>query len=254
MQRERFNYHVSPREGHQTLFSRCIDVLGVVRHDQSSLKGSTQAFLLYAASFWPFHLTQSSGYDDQDSLVSMVELLRSPKALEWLYIVARHRNLRAVVEKSKSLNELLKLMENADRNRSTLAHRLADKEFLQCWVQDLIRTVGRFGRQNTHAPKTIYKLVPAFCPTKSAIHRQFTPGHSGSQAGEGSPVIVRGKLSPMWDDLYAKLSIPGNALPSSMMCIDRYFAILTKSDRTVHLHYAATCETARRLQHGGHVH
>ncbi|EME89289.1 uncharacterized protein MYCFIDRAFT_170768 [Pseudocercospora fijiensis CIRAD86] len=247
------NYHVSLRRAHHALFTRCIGVLTSGRRDHHTLKDAARAFLLYAASSWPFHLTQSSDFEDHSSLTSVLALLRSRAVLDWMFMLAYAGQLRAIVQASKALGDLLKILDKADAERSPLMHRLADKEVLLQWVQDLIRVVGKFGPQITRTPKTVYRLLPAFCPRESVLYRQFSPGHHTSMAREESPLEIRGRLNPMWDDCFAKFAVTGDSTPSSILSLDRYFAILTKGNGTVHLHYSNTCEIARRLPHGDHV-
>ncbi|PPJ56778.1 hypothetical protein CBER1_05969 [Cercospora berteroae] len=247
------NYHVDIRKAHHSIFSRCIGLLASGRRDRNLLTDSDRAFLLYAASSWPFHLTQSSDYDDYSSLTSVLALLRSRAVLDWMSMLAEAGQLRAIVHASKALGDFLKLMDKADAERSPLVHRLTDKEVLLHWVQDLIRVVGKFGLQIVRTPRTVYKLLPAFCPKESVLYKQFNPDWNISVAKDEFPLVVRGKLSPTWDDCFAKFVVASDSTPSSILSLDRYFAILTKGDGTVHVHYSNTCETARRLSHGDHV-
>lgn len=246
-------YYVERQQAHQMLFSRCLGVMDFGKQDLNSFEESTRAFLRYAASSWPFHLKQSSNYADQSSLTIVMRFLQGRVVLDWMFMLARAGDIRAIVEASKSLAELLKIVDKADRERSPLTHRVEDKEFLFHWTQDLMRIVGKFGPQITQHPRTVHHLMPAFCPPESVIHRQFRAQAHGTQSNDTPSLLVRGRLKPAWDDCFAKFAVAGECLPHSVLSLDRYFAILTKESGTVHLYYSTTCEIARRLSHGEHV-
>ncbi|KAK5167353.1 uncharacterized protein LTR77_007052 [Saxophila tyrrhenica] len=247
------SYYVDVRKAHHSLFTRCVHALASPRRDYSNHKDATRAFQLYAASSWPFHLNQSSDHEDQQSLLSISNLIASRAILDWMVMLVQAGNLRALVDASKALSYLLKTVEKADRDRSPMEHRLQAIDHVQCWAQDLIRVVGKFGGQIIDQPKTVYRLLPAFCPQQSILHRQFCTGPPHHASRQDLPLLIRGKLSHVWDDCFAKFPIAGDSLPSAVLSLDRYFAILTKDDGTVHLYYSTTCEAARRLCHGDHV-
>ena len=246
----RLNYHINIHEASHTLFSRCMQALSASRRGHGRLEEQEGGFLLYAASSWPFHLSQSSDFGDHIALSATLRLLSNHAVLDWIFMLASAGNLRVVVEASKALSKFVKTVDRADRERSPLMHRLDDKDTINVWSQDLIRVVGRFGPQMARQPKTVYDLMPAFCPKGSMLYKQF-----GLKRGtkDDSHLSVRGRHNLAWDDCFAKFSIPGDALPRSIVSLDRYFAILTKDDGIVHLYYSSTCEMARQFQHGGIV-
>ncbi|KXT07947.1 hypothetical protein AC579_3909 [Pseudocercospora musae] len=243
------NYYVSAPSAHQSLFSSCLQALSVGRRGRQPLGDTSQSFLDYAASSWPYHLSQSCNYSDQSSFTILSRFFAARTVLDWIFMLAHSHSLRAMVEASKALSKLLKALDVADQNRSPLLHKLDDKESLRLWSQDLIRVVGEFGSQITRQPQSVYSLLPVFCPKESILHRQFHIKPSAGQRREGRGLRVRGKMSPTWGDCFAKFAIAGGHTPHAILSLDRYFAILTSGDGTVHLHYSTTCDVARRLRH-----
>lgn len=247
------NYYVDPQKAHQTLFRKCLQAIRDNKnaHDPTlpaaSVRMSSeraQTLLTYAASSWPFHLTRSSGYQDQDSLSALMEVFQREAVVDWMYALAKARNLRAMVEAAKALTGFLRIVDHADSVRSPLTHRLEDKSYLATWSQDLVRIVAKFGAHMKQHPKAIYDLIPAFCPQDSILYRQF------AEPQLSLPVTLRGKRHPGWDDCLAKFAVAGDQLPHRIATLDRHFAVLTKDSGTVRLYYATTCEEARSFNHG----
>lgn len=246
----RLNYHINLQEASHTLFSRCMQALPASRRGHGRLSEQEGGFSLYAASSWPFHLSQSSDFGDQIALSATLRLLCSHAVLDWIFMLASAGNLRVIVEASKALSKFAKTVDRADHERSPLMHRVDDKNTINLWSQDLVRIVGRFGPQMARQPKTVYDIMPAFCPKASMVYKQF-----GLRRGtkDDSHLSVRGRQNLVWDDCFAKFAIPGDALPRSILSLDRYFTILTKDDGIVRLYYSSTCEVARQFEHGGIV-
>ena len=244
------NYHVNAAKANQTLFSKCIEALAIARYDHDAPIDSGRAFMEYAASSWPFHLLQSTYEGDAGSLTTLMKLFGKPLVLDWMFMLARASNLRAMVEASQALSEFLNTMDLADQEPKPLMRRIGDKETIYLWALDLIRIVGKFGSQITQQPMTVYNLMPAFCPKESILYRLFGPGSSFSVLKEGLPLTIRANISPVWDDCFAKFPISAVCSPDLILSLDRYFAVLTKMDGIVHLYYSITCEIARQLHHG----
>ena len=246
MSNSRLNYFIRAQEANHKIFSRCMKALAMNRRSHGTLDDQHEDFLSYAASSWPFHLTQSSDFGDMEALSLTLRLLTSYAVLDWISMLASAGSLRVVVEASKALNKFSKTVDRADRERSPLTHRLQDKDTVNTWSQDLIRVVGRFGPQIIRQPKTVYELMPPFCPKGSMIYKQC-----GQKRGakDHSPMSIRGRLNMAWDDCFARFSVPGNTLPYSIMSLDRYFAVLTKGNGIVYLYYSSTCEVARQFEH-----
>ena len=275
MTNSNLNFYVCPPETHQALFTKCIHALiasgsrnrvdltrggGQARgsgpheydnfHNTDSSKPKehpeSRNFLLYAATSWPYHLEASANWADQGSLLVLANFFRSNHLLQWIHFLSVSSRLRVLVQASKTIVDFLKASDKLDSDRSPLTHRLKEKAVLSDWANDLIRVVGKFGSQLTYHPRTIFNLVPAFCPTKSIMYRQFAQKTSFM-----APKIV-GLSNSEWDDCLAKFAVPGSSIPLMITSLNRYFSVLT-ADGTLKLYHSATCEEARSFRHGERV-
>ena len=239
-------FFISPLKGHQKLFTKCVSFL--LDHSLK-LRGDrmiSQPFMLYAATSWSYHLSRSAAFSDQASIEILARFFQGPCVLSWIYILASAGQLRVLVYASQTLTSFLEKKARADAERSPLTHRLQEKEILELWATDLLKIVGKFGAHLLGHPRSVYKLIPPFCPQDSAMYRQFGPKKLSST------LTVTGFSTRTWDDCLAKFSVGRECQALKILCIDRYFAILTP-DGTVILWHALTCEEARRFPHGERV-
>jgi WD40 repeat protein len=248
------HYYVDLAQAGRNIFVECMRALTTGIHG-----GIDQTFLPYAASSWPFHLMQSAGCSDQDSLRRLMELFDSPSLLEWIYILVQNDDLRSLVDASKALGQFLKWADAADSERSPLVHQLTQKAKLHDWAQDLVRIVGKFGPKLLQHPRSVFMLMPAFCPTGSILYKSCFTDATRSLSRHNLPLTIQGTMNPEWDDCFAKFTVitrdvqfEDSCLPDAIISLDRYFAILTKSSvphGVVNLYYSATCELARYYVH-----
>ncbi len=245
-QNSSLNYHISRESSHQLIFTKCITALINASPRIQAGQMKSQAFLLYASTSWPFHLEQSSGVSDQNSLLLMAHFFQSSAVLSWVYLLSVASQLRVLVQASRKMVRFLKKVDQLDDGRSPLSHRLREKEHLTLWNIDLIRLVGKFGSHLNNQPKLIFRLVAPFCPQDSMIFKQF------STRSTGSSISISGLSNTSWDDCLAKFAVHDSKSPLQIQCANRYFAILL-SDGTVSLYHASTCEDARRFHHGERV-
>ena len=244
-QNQTLNYHIPQEASHQTIFAKCITAL--ISTSPMIQKGQmkSQAFLLYAASSWPFHLEQANETADQKSLVLLARFFEDTAVLSWIYLLSVAGQLRTLVQASKKLANFLKDISRLDESRSPLTHRLREKELLLSWSIDLIRIVGKFGSHLNHQPKLIFRLIAPLCPQNSMIYSQFSHRHS-------SAISLSGVSNRSWDDCLAKFTVHGSDIPLQIKCANRYFAVLL-SNGTISLYHASTCEIARSFRHGERI-
>ena len=239
-------YYVQLDKSHQAIFTRCINSM-VSWNQKTRLDiAYTPSYALYTATSWPYHLSNSDSWYDQESLSLLARFFRNSSVLTWIAVLASAGKLRTLVDAGKVLAAFLKASDKLDSERSPLTHRLQDKELLASWAHDLIRLVAKFGSQLTQHPKTIYRIVPAFCPQQAAIRAQV------KHILQPGSIHIRGQLHPNWDDCLAKFSIASESLPIKVTTLERHFAILT-ADGVVRLYYSTTCEEARTFVHGERV-
>ncbi|KAK5453601.1 hypothetical protein LTS15_006787 [Exophiala xenobiotica] len=246
LQNTDLNYHIPRRSSHQSIFAKCITALINASPRIQTGQMKAQAFLLYAATSWPFHLEQSSDVSDQDSLLLLARFFRNAAVLSWIYLLSVAGQLRILVQASRKVASFLKKVDRLDEGRSPLTHRLREKELLELWSVDLIRLVGKFGSHLNDQPKLVFKLVAPFCPQDSMTYKQF--GDRSASSG----ISVSGLSTKSWDDCLAKFTVHNSKTPLQIKCANRYFAILL-SDGTVQLYHASTCEEARSFHHGERV-
>ncbi|KAJ9639626.1 hypothetical protein H2204_003696 [Knufia peltigerae] len=245
-QNQYLNYHIPKGASHQQIFMKCTTALINANPKIQTGQIRSQAFLLYAASSWPFHMEQGSDFSDQPSLLQLARFFQSSVVLSWIYLLAVAGQLRVLVQASKKMTSFLKKVDRLDETRSPLTHRLREKELVSLWTIDLIRLVGKFSAHLNEQPKLIFKLVAPFCPQDSVIFKQFAV----RSAGLG--IMVSGLSNPSWDDCLAKFAVDDSLTPLQIKCWNRYFAILV-SDGTILLYHAITYEEARRFHHGERV-
>lgn len=240
------NYYIQPDLSHQNLFRKCIKKLVLSHASIRQILEKPRGFIKYAAESWPYHLSSSRGWLDQDSLTVLLELFQSRAVLDWICILGHMRRLRVMIDASKALTGFLKIVENVDQSRNPLQRRIAQADQIATWSQDLVRIVGKFGARLLRHPTAIYDLIPAFCPATSAIRQQF------GSSNVGSFLYVQGSLSQEWDDCLAKFTIPGHSLPQQIRTLERHFAVLTNNG-VVRLYHSTTCEEARSFEHGENI-
>ena len=188
----------------------------------------------------------TSAYMDEASLILLAKFFRGSFVLTWIHILALAGQLRVLVHASKIINTFIGKSDRLDADRNPLMHRLQEKELLALWATDLIRIVGKFGTHLTRHPKSIYKMIPSFCPHQSVIFQQFGPKQFSSL------MSISGISNTTWDDCLAKFSVTGHDIPLGIVCLNQYFSIVL-SDGVVILYHSSTCEEARRFSHGERV-
>ena len=240
------HFSTSPVETHGLLFKKCLSFLLDAKPRFRIDQVTSQPFLLYASTSWSYHLALSSGFSDQDSLLMLAKFFRGPFVLTWIYVLALGGQVRTLVYAAKSLTSFLEKREKFNTDQNPLTHCLQEMETLELWATDLVKIVGKFGVHLIAYPRSIYKLIPSFCPRNSIIHRQFGPAKSSLG------ISVTGFSDSNWDDSLAKFSVGRDCQALSITCVGRYFAILT-SDGTVILWHSLTCEEARRFPHAERV-
>ncbi|MCJ1398925.1 hypothetical protein MMC11_002126 [Xylographa trunciseda] len=234
---------VSIAAAHQQIFQKCLTNL-IERNVRSRVEElSCPSFLLYAAVSWPYHLEFTGACLDEASWILLATFFHGSFVLTWIYLLATAGQLRVLLQASKILNAFICQCNKPNTDRRSSTHRHQENELLALWATDLTHIVGKFGLHLMRHPKSIYELVPLFCPHESVIFQQF-----GSKQVLSS-MSISGFSSLAWDDCLAKFSVGGHSIPLNIVCLDQYFAIVM-SDGVVVLYHSSTCEEARRFSHG----
>ncbi|KAL8688517.1 MAG: hypothetical protein Q9218_005593 [Villophora microphyllina] len=237
---------ITPRSGHQDLFLRCISYLSAPQRRTKLQRLSAPLFGNYAGTCWPYHLGLSGASSDHTVLLSLTRFFQGSCVLAWIQLLAQQNHLQTLVFASQNLMSYLGKKAKVDAESSPLTHRLQEKELLELWAIDLVKVVGKFGAQLVKYSKSIHDLVPALCPSTSAICQQFGRGKTNQT------ILVGGFSRQRWDDCLSKFSIGRDRQALRIVCLDRYFVILT-SEGTLWLYDTITGQPSKHIVHGERV-
>ena len=178
----------------------------------------TDPFVYYVALSWTYHLRHSHTTSDE-ALDVLVKLFRSTSVLTWIQTLAIVGRLEILVKAAKAVTAFVKANRKLNAAKNPLLHRLSDLELLEYWAIDLVKVVGRFSKHLLLDPSAIYKLVPALCPEKSILHRQF-------YRPESAELLISGISNSDWSDNLAKIILPGGDQAWEIACAGHQIAIL----------------------------
>ena len=113
------------------------------------------------------------------------------------------------------------------------------------WATDLVRIVGKFGPNLSREPKSVFSIIPPFCPENSQIYRQF-----GTEPW-GKIKISRVTGGTTWDDSWGRFSVPQKGVIASIISLGTRIALLQIHKSTSHIiiYNATTLEAQRSLTH-----
>ena len=235
-------YSIQPRLAHREIFLKCLGALSGSTQRLRSEQIFSQPFLLYASTSWSYHLALSLVSLDHIQTITLAKFFQGPSVLAWIQALALTGQLRCLVHSSQSITSYLGKQAKIDAESSPLNQRLRERDFLEAWAIDLVKVLGKFRTNIVHHPRSIQKLVPAFCPKNSMLYRQYRP-----RVSPGS-LRVTGLSSSDWDDCLAKINLSRDTQALRIECGNRFFAILTSSG-TLTLYHTATCEEVRSFAH-----
>ncbi|EAQ85347.1 hypothetical protein CHGG_09361 [Chaetomium globosum CBS 148.51] len=253
---------VSSQDGHEALAKACLQYLSddrwrrvfsqvpeieMVHTDRLAILYDAHPLLSYALNYWAYHVRHAPG--TSLPLLQHLKLFFSKHVLCWIQAVTLSRSLRTLPLAAQYLKLYLKKRKEglpSSMKSTSLASGLSGNSevyFLECWVVDLTRILGKFGNNLAENPSSIFKQIPPFCPRDSII------GQFGGRQ-ENTLIKVTGISSRIWDDNLARLSVDRDETASKVRCTGVYFLTLVSSNGTVTIWSAETCEVLRRLEHG----
>ncbi|GFP60247.1 vegetative incompatibility protein HET-E-1 [Trichoderma asperellum] len=239
---------IDPRRTHDLLFKRCIACLTDPSLRNLINRGEPPALLNYAISSWYIHLSKGTCVDPNPEILDVVvRFLRSPHVLVWMFSAATQNELRFLVIASRYLAGVVLGLRQIQDEGESLAQRQAT-EVIEGWATDLIKIVGKFGKNLTRDPDSIYRRIPPFCPSPSMIYQQF-----GKK--ESRTLHVSGVATTRWDDCLARFSFESGAVASTVLNAGSRLVILTIDRRTstIATYSDATFGEQRRMQHAERV-
>lgn len=231
--------------GHEEIFMRCISYLSKPNPRLRIEQPMEQTFRRYAATSWPFHLGLSVASSNNSVLVALSHFFQRTCLLDWISSLAATDDLRTLVYASQNITTYLGKKSSVDAESSPLTHRLYEKEMLELWAVDLMKVVGRFGTQLVKHPKSIYTVVPAFCPTDTMISQQC-------KNIKTSQSITATGISQRWDDCLSRFYVARDCQSLKITCMDRHFVIST-SDGVLRLYDITTNQPWQEIVHGERI-
>ena len=219
-------------------------------HNRLQLTEKNHPLLIYATYYWAYHVSKSPSRSQDLMLVLGIFLTKY--ALSWIEAIALSGNLRYLTRSAqylKAYSEKRFSGSNLDANDVLLSLREPlkdDAKMIVPWANDFIRVVGKFGKNLTQSPSSIYRLIPPFCPRQSMIATTYA-------TSDGKSLSLAGLASERWDDCLASVTVGENEIASRVLATDAYFITLTSSSGVVIVWHAETCEEARRMHHKEYV-
>lgn len=205
-------------------------------HDRLDQLHSEFPFWRYATNYWAYHVRYASV--DSPELLSSLRRFCKCYMLQWIQTVALSSNMAVVPRSAQYLKRWL----HERRKMVSLGLNIEESAFINDWVTDLIRVVGKFGKSLIQNPSTIQRHIPPFCPQTSAIYKTYY--------NQENPLLtVQGTASATWGDNLARLSVGQDEIASVIRCGTVYFFTLVSHNGTVIVWYKETCEELRRLCH-----
>ncbi|KAI0913073.1 hypothetical protein F4823DRAFT_104108 [Ustulina deusta] len=238
------DFHINSEKCHERLSTKALtvfedgDLQWRLLQNEHALQTS-EPFIFYSAVSWPFHLGQSTS-SSSECFDALVKVFRGPGVLAWIHSLALLRRLEVLVKASQVLAVFVNNIKRHHRSTNAMLHRLSDLELLDEWATDLIKLVGRFSSKIMANPGVLYYVVPAVCPPKSIIHRQF---HSTAK------VKVTGAANVSWNDNLCRLVLPGEAQAWGIACAAKYLTVLD-SKGSVHIWDATNFLKLSVVYHG----
>lgn len=231
--------------GHRRLATTCLKyLLGTEmrapfsrRRSSGNLATKRSQFADYVCTAFYEHVRQTSSVDD-DLFFQLGAFLDSPQILSWIEYVAQNGNLNHLIRTGKILKSYV---ERRVKHKLILGKEAEIAQNADAWGTDLIRIVARFGTNLLNSPSSIFWLIPSFCPSGSALHKQF--GDSPRN------VVINGLSAKIWDDRLSCIIYDHRRQPSAIACDDNIFAV-GLSNGAVEVHHMMTCQRLKTFQHG----
>lgn len=206
---------------HESMFLSCMRCLMTVGLRAKVSRKQKLEFLDYAASWWSSHLSLAP-LDSRPVVEVLERFLTGHWVLIWIEFLAVSKQLRLLVQASRNLLRYCAKQEARESGGPLdgSSERLSSRSLFRSWAVDFVNIVGKFGKLLQWDSKSIYKLIPPFCPRSSSIYQQF--GKS-----EARNLAVSGLSTTDWDDSLARLSTGFGTYTASIVAAGAQVAILT---------------------------
>ncbi|KAI0455706.1 hypothetical protein F5B21DRAFT_470367 [Xylaria acuta] len=240
-------FRIDSQRSHNNLFTRTLslfedkDLQWRLLQDQHTIQ-SSEPFLFYSAVNWPFHLSRST-FSSSECLDALVKVFRGPGVLAWIHALALLRRLEVLVEASKVLTTLVDDVKQRKGSTDPVTHISADLELLSEWAVDITKLMGRFASYIVTSPGVLYYTIPAMCPPKTIMHKQF---HRTAN------IRVSRLADAGWNDNLCRLFLPSEVQAWRMACVGKYLAVLDMKG-SVYIWDASNYAELSVVHHGEYV-
>jgi WD40 repeat protein len=233
-------FAVDRKAGHKTLAMVCLKYLSgseMTGPKHRKLSASMIAkercpFVAYACNSLWNHIVFVSSQDDE-FLAALARFLNSSNVLSWIEYIAKESDLNRLIQTGRSFRNYL---QRRSRHAVPLGREVA---ILDSWAVDLVRLVTKFGRNLSSSPSSIFHLIPPFCPSNTALKRQF--------ATSARSITVSGLSAAGWDDCSSTITYQQD-VASALACSTRLFAVGLASGRII-VYHETTCQELRTLSY-----
>jgi len=190
-------------------------------------------FMAYACnSLWE-HIAYISS-DNDDFIAEMARFLTSSNVLTWIEYIAKRSELSCLIQTGRALRNFL---QRRSKHHINLGK---DIPVLDSWSVDLVRLVTKFGKKLLASPHSIFQLIPPFCPSESALRKQF--------ASSNRAIRVSGLSATTWDDCVSTITHQ-HSTPSALAAGNGVF-VVGMNDGQIKLYHEETCQYLRTVSHG----
>ncbi|KAI0544447.1 hypothetical protein F4679DRAFT_37323 [Xylaria curta] len=173
----------------------------------SDITSNTDSVLYDYASTYLFQHVLQVKSTDNEIFIQLANFLSSREILVWIERLARQSDLQRLYQAGKNCTSLV-----TRRAHQTPPIGIQKQlSLVDRWGTDLVRLVNKFGKRLNQSPSSIHYLIPPFCPSESALRKQFVNAYRG--------LHIQGGVSANWDDClctinYARLSKPMDIVSS----------------------------------------
>ena len=234
-------FAINKRRGHKALATVCLkylsgDEMTGPKHRKLSANMVVRErcpFVAYACNSLSDHVAFVSSEDDE-FLAALGKFLSSSNVLSWIEYIAKDSDLNRLIQAGRSFRQYLQ------RRSRHVVPLGKDVTLLDAWATDLGRLVTKFGRNLSSTPSSIFQLIPPFCPSDTALRRQF--------ANSTRSITVSGLSAETWDDCSSTITYQQDT-PSALACSASLFAVGLVSGQ-ITIYHETTCQDLRTLSHG----
>ncbi|KAI9792951.1 MAG: hypothetical protein M1816_001273 [Peltula sp. TS41687] len=232
---------VKKQSANELLFQECMRCFMDPSLGVKISRNQEPVLLDYAMSSWFVHLCHADA-TSSNVLSTILEFLQAPYVLTWIHAVAKKGMLHLLILASRCLIEFSRKRKDLGQHYTSTSPTMKEYDVFESWATDLVKIVGKFGRNLVLHPQAIYKLIPPFCPQDSIIYQQFGQKNTRS-------LSVSGLVNNSWGDCIGRISLKQGTYTSSVMTAGSRIAVLSLAGRLsrIPIHHASTFEELRQI-------